>query len=119
MGAVGIGGFEPPTSCSQSRRDNRTTLYPENSDPDRIRTYDPQLRRLLLYPTELRDQMEESEGFEPPDRETSDFQDRCDKPDSANSPWINSIFQRAKKNRDFLKVPVLYKMFFILAQDLR
>ena len=25
---VGIGGFEPPTSCSQSRRDNRTTLYP-------------------------------------------------------------------------------------------
>ncbi len=26
-----------------------------SSDPDRIRTCDPQLRRLLLYPTELLD----------------------------------------------------------------
>lgn len=26
-------------------------------DPGRIRTCDPQLRRLLLYPTELRDQL--------------------------------------------------------------
>ena len=26
---VGIAGFEPATSCSQSRRDNRTTLHPE------------------------------------------------------------------------------------------
>ena len=28
---VGIAGFEPATSCSQSRRDNRTTLHPEFS----------------------------------------------------------------------------------------
>ena len=27
------------------------------SDPDWIRTNDPQLRRLLLYPTELRDRL--------------------------------------------------------------
>ena len=26
---VGVAGFEPATSCSQSRRDNRATLYPE------------------------------------------------------------------------------------------
>ncbi len=26
------------------------------SDPERIRTFDPQLRRLMLYPTELPDQ---------------------------------------------------------------
>ena len=26
---VGAAGFEPATSCSQSRRDNRTTLRPE------------------------------------------------------------------------------------------
>ena len=30
-------------------------LYILKSDPDRIRTYDPQLRRLMLYPTELPD----------------------------------------------------------------
>ena len=26
---VGVAGFEPATSCSQSRRDDRTTLYPD------------------------------------------------------------------------------------------
>ena len=26
---VGVAGFEPATSCSQSRRDNRATLHPE------------------------------------------------------------------------------------------
>lgn len=28
---VGVAGFEPATSCSQSRRDNRATLHPDNS----------------------------------------------------------------------------------------
>jgi hypothetical protein len=28
---VGVAGFEPAASCSQSRRDNRATLHPENS----------------------------------------------------------------------------------------
>ena len=28
---VGAAGFEPATSCSQSRRDNRTTLRPEHN----------------------------------------------------------------------------------------
>ena len=31
---VGVAGFEPATSCSQSRRDNRATLHPENSLDD-------------------------------------------------------------------------------------
>ncbi len=26
---VGVAGFEPATSCSQSRRDDRATLHPE------------------------------------------------------------------------------------------
>ena len=28
---VGVAGFEPATSCSQSRRDNRATLHPEKT----------------------------------------------------------------------------------------
>lgn len=32
-----------------------TRAFMEIGDPDRIRTYDIQLRRLALYPTELRD----------------------------------------------------------------
>ena len=28
---VGVAGFEPATSCSQSRRDDRATLHPEKS----------------------------------------------------------------------------------------
>lgn len=27
-GMVGVGGFEPPTSCSQSRRSSQTELHP-------------------------------------------------------------------------------------------
>jgi hypothetical protein len=53
---VGIAGFEPATSCSQSRRDNRTTLYPENVKNEqkncgqgRNRTGDTRLFRPLLY----------------------------------------------------------------------
>ena len=29
---VGVAGFEPAASCSQSRRDNRATLHPETND---------------------------------------------------------------------------------------
>ncbi len=28
---VGVAGFEPATSCSQSRRDNRATLHPDRT----------------------------------------------------------------------------------------
>ena len=28
--SVGVAGFEPAASCSQSRRDNRATLHPES-----------------------------------------------------------------------------------------
>ena len=30
---VGVAGFEPATSCSQSRRDDRATLHPEKVAP--------------------------------------------------------------------------------------
>ena len=32
---VGVAGFEPATSCSQSRRDNRATLHPEGNFAER------------------------------------------------------------------------------------
>ena len=38
-----------------SQRDIRKHHLPTASDPAGIRTRDPQLRRLLLYPTELPD----------------------------------------------------------------
>jgi site-specific DNA recombinase len=34
---VGAARFEPATSCSQSRRDNRATLRPENDTPPAVR----------------------------------------------------------------------------------
>ena len=54
-GGVGVAGFEPATSCSQSRRDNRATLHPEVyfSDPTRTRTWNLRFRKPLLYPVEL------------------------------------------------------------------
>ena len=30
--SVGVAGFEPAASCSQSRRDNRATLHPEGKN---------------------------------------------------------------------------------------
>jgi hypothetical protein len=32
---VGVAGFEPAASCSQSRRDNRATLHPESGCKDK------------------------------------------------------------------------------------
>jgi hypothetical protein len=41
---VGAAGIEPATSCSQSRRDNRTTLRPEVGTSTRIyATFLPQI----------------------------------------------------------------------------
>jgi hypothetical protein len=75
---VGVARFELATFWSQTRRDDRATLHPELinktlnkksfflklCDPDRIRTYDPQIRNLLLYPTELRNlKLEGSTSF--------------------------------------------------------
>ena len=65
---VGVEGFEPPTSCSQSRRATRLRYTPETSEqkgcrstlprlsgaPGEIRTPDHQVRSLVLYPAELR-----------------------------------------------------------------
>ena len=50
---VGMIGFEPMIFCSQSRRGNQAALHPENGAPDKIRTRDPQIRSLILYPAEL------------------------------------------------------------------
>ena len=33
---VGVAGFEPATSRSQSRRDDRTTLHPENENANEV-----------------------------------------------------------------------------------
>ena len=49
---VGMAGFEPAVFCSQSRRGNQAALHPDGA-PDKIRTRDPQIRSLLLYPAEL------------------------------------------------------------------
>ena len=57
-----MAGFEPTTSWSQTRRDNRTTLHPEG-DHDRIRTCDRLLRRQMLYPAELRDPIFQKKYF--------------------------------------------------------
>ena len=48
-------GFEP-TTTGITIRDSTTELQPPPGTglPDRNRTCDPQLRRLMLYPTELR-----------------------------------------------------------------
>ena len=49
---VGEAGFEPATTGTQSPCATRLRYSP--STLDRTRTCDPQLRRLPLYPTELR-----------------------------------------------------------------
>ena len=49
--SVGVAGFEPATSCSQSRRDNRATLHPEN-DGKNINTYELN-KRTTLHPEEV------------------------------------------------------------------
>ena len=38
---VGVAGFEPAASCSQSRRDNRATLHPEETKKRRVRDSNP------------------------------------------------------------------------------
>ena len=41
---VGVAGFEPATSCSQSRRDNRATLYPEKLRMQKYKTFTNKIR---------------------------------------------------------------------------
>lgn len=52
------GGFEPPiqlnTAYTLSRRAPSTTRPSIHGAIDRIRTYDPKIRNLVLYPAELR-----------------------------------------------------------------
>jgi hypothetical protein len=50
---AGAAGFEP--TITGSKPDALPLGYAPIGDPCRIRTYDLQLRRLLLYPAELRD----------------------------------------------------------------
>jgi hypothetical protein len=57
----------PPLTATTSSLGNFPKLSTSQllGDSGRIRTCDPRLRRPLLYPTELRNQMVRSVGFEP------------------------------------------------------
>ena len=57
--SVGVAGFEPATSCSQSRRDNRATLYPEKRFANVKRFYTREPKKITFYCAERK-------GFEPP-----------------------------------------------------
>ena len=50
---VGTTGFEPAAFCSQSRRDTKLRYVPDSGALDKIRTHDPHIRSVILYPTEL------------------------------------------------------------------
>ena len=51
---VGVKRFELLIFCSQNRRGNQAALHPDIvGAPDKIRTRDPQIRSLILYPAEL------------------------------------------------------------------
>lgn len=56
---VGVAGFEPATSCSQSRRDNRATLYPEKFRLQKYLFFTTTNKNLTFY-------FAERKGFEPP-----------------------------------------------------
>ena len=56
---VGVAGFEPATSCSQSRRDNRATLYPEKFGMQKYLFFTPRDKIFTFY-------FAERKGFEPP-----------------------------------------------------
>ena len=58
---VGVAGFEPATSCSQSRRDNRATLYPEKMVCKNRKLLQPQTKSKTFY-------FADRKGFEPPVR---------------------------------------------------
>ena len=57
--SVGVAGFEPATSCSQSRRDNRATLYPEKIGLQKYTFFTITNKNLTFY-------FAERKGFEPP-----------------------------------------------------
>ena len=60
---VGVAGFEPATSCSQSRRDNRATLHPELSS-EILRV---QRKQIFLFCTLFCKKINAVRGgFEPP-----------------------------------------------------
>ena len=57
--SVGVAGFEPATSCSQSRRDNRATLYPEKIGLQKYPFFTITNKKRTFY-------FAERKGFEPP-----------------------------------------------------
>ena len=46
---VGVAGFEPAASCSQSRRDNRATLHPEDLKKAESKGFEP----LVQFPIRM------------------------------------------------------------------
>ena len=57
---VGTTGFEPATFWTQIRRDTKLRYVPNTGALDKIRTHDPHIRSVILYPTELLAQVIES-----------------------------------------------------------
>ncbi len=46
---VGVRGFEPPASCSQSKRSTKLSYTPKKKAGDEARTRDPDLGKVVLY----------------------------------------------------------------------
>ena len=50
---VGTTGFEPASLLNPNQTRYQVTLRPDNGALDKIRTHDPHIRSVVLYPTEL------------------------------------------------------------------
>ena len=74
---VGVEGFEPPASCSQSRRATRLRYTPKTGPDGRIRTCDFLLPKQARYQPALHpEKMVGWGGLEPPIAEATCFTDR-------------------------------------------
>lgn len=76
--SVGVAGFEPAASCSQSRRDDRATLHPEKGVK-----YNQFLKR-------IEKKLAESVGFEPTRQLPVDSLANCSINHSGNSPILRT-----------------------------
>ena len=107
---VGAEGLEPPMTHRppdlQSGAATRATSHPKKWYLGRESNPHAQ-RRWFLKPVcianSTTEALEESVGFEPTDLiKVSGFQDRCDKPDSTNSPLL--LHRLSYADSDFIRV---------------